>query len=159
MECKNCGYKTDNKKSFSNHIRYGCPIGKKSKECCKFCGELKPKRKPSEEGLFCNNKCYSLWRSKNLLGKKSPNYKDGKCNKRLLLRARLKFKIWRKAVFQRDNYVCQKCGDNKGGNLQAHHIKSFSKYPRLRYKLTNGITLCGECHKKTENYGYKKSGN
>ena len=108
------------------------------------------------EGLFCNNICYSLWRSKNLKCKKAPNYKYGKCKKRLLLRARLKFKEWRRAIFQRDNFTCQKCGDNKGGNLEAHHIKEFSKYPRLRYKLNNGLTLCRKCHKKTNNYGYKK---
>lgn len=157
MECKKCGYKTENKKSFSNHIRYGCPIGKKSNKKCKFCRQFKPKRKPSEEGLFCNNKCYSLWRSRVCIGKKAPNYKDGKCNQRLLLRARLKLKEWRREIFRRDKFTCQKCGDNKGGNLQAHHIKTFSKYPRLRYKLKNGITLCRECHKKTDNYGYKKS--
>lgn len=54
---------------------------------------------------------------------------------------------WRKKVFERDDYTCKMCG-KKGGNLNAHHIKSFKKYPELRLKLSNGLTLCEECHKK-----------
>jgi hypothetical protein len=96
------------------------------------------------------------WRSVNCIGNKSPNYKDGRCGERLLLRAGLKFKNWRKKVFKRDNYTCQHCGDNKGGNLEAHHIKEFSKYPKLRFNISNGITLCKVCHKKTNNYGFTK---
>jgi hypothetical protein len=63
MKCNICGYDTDNKKSMSNHTRYGC--SKKIKPStinCKYCGELLPKRKPSEQGLFCNNKCYFKWK-------------------------------------------------------------------------------------------------
>lgn len=54
---------------------------------------------------------------------------------------------WRKNVFERDDYTCQMCG-KKGGTLNAHHIKSFKKYPKLRLKLSNGVTLCDECHRK-----------
>ncbi len=54
---------------------------------------------------------------------------------------------WRKEVFERDEYTCQDCG-KKGGKLQAHHVKSWSKYPDERLKLFNGITLCVDCHAK-----------
>jgi 5-methylcytosine-specific restriction endonuclease McrA len=33
---------------------------------------------------------------------------------------------WRNEVYKRDNYTCQKCGDNTGGNLEAHHKKYLS---------------------------------
>ena len=156
MKCKSCDYKTKNKKSFSNHIRYGCN-GYEINKRCLHCGKILTKRiKPKEQGKFCDRICYGLWRSNNCLREKAPSYKDGRCKERLLIRARLPFKIWRKAVFQKDNYTCQKCGDNKGGNLEAHHIKSFAKYPELRFDVNNGLTLCIKCHERTENYGYSK---
>lgn len=61
---------------------------------------------------------------------------------------------WRKAVFNRDNYTCQKCG-KKGGKLNAHHIKPFARYPSLRLVIENGITLCTDCHKGEHKRGYK----
>ena len=55
--------------------------------------------------------------------------------------------------------VCQVCGArNRNGKnvyLSAHHIKSWSKYPKLRYLMSNGVTLCKDCHKKTPNFAYK----
>lgn len=60
-----------------------------------------------------------------------------------------KLKEWRESVFERDNYICQLCG-TRGGNLEAHHKKSWAKYPELRYKIENGITLCYGCHKKVD---------
>ncbi len=53
---------------------------------------------------------------------------------------------WRQGVFSRDDYICQRC-EQRGGKLNAHHIKSFKDYPKLRYKVSNGITLCVDCHK------------
>ena len=60
----------------------------------------------------------------------------------------VEYRQWRKNVFERDEYICQDCGDDKGGNLEAHHIKEFSKYPELGLELSNGITLCKTCHEK-----------
>lgn len=80
---------------------------------------------------------------------------------------------WRTAIFERDGYTCQKCGDDKGGNLNAHHITplatliadrrvmsnldlSTPEQRRIFIKmlladpeitsLDNGITLCQSCH-------------
>ena len=68
---------------------------------------------------------------------------------------------WRESVFKRDNFTCRKCGDNKGGNLEADHIKTFSEILK-RYniktlidaikckklwEISNGMTLCKDCHR------------
>lgn len=62
---------------------------------------------------------------------------------------------WRTAVFERDNYTCQMCGE-RGGRLQAHHIKPYKEHPELRHDLSNGQTLCVECHKRTDSFGWSK---
>jgi 5-methylcytosine-specific restriction endonuclease McrA len=61
---------------------------------------------------------------------------------------------WRNNVFERDNFTCQDC-DQIGGYLNADHIKPFAFYPELRFELSNGRTLCHDCHKKTDTYGVK----
>jgi 5-methylcytosine-specific restriction endonuclease McrA len=63
------------------------------------------------------------------------------------------YKKWRQAVFTRDNFRCQHCGSEE--HLEAHHIKPFSVAPELMYVVENGLTLCAECHKKTDSYGRK----
>jgi predicted restriction endonuclease len=60
------------------------------------------------------------------------------------MRASRTYQVWRKAVLKRDMYRCQKCGSRL--NLHVHHILPFSKYPELRFEVTNGITLCAGCH-------------
>lgn len=52
---------------------------------------------------------------------------------------------WRLSVFARDNYTCQLCG-YAGKKLEAHHIYKFKKFPKKRFIVKNGITLCKECH-------------
>lgn len=55
-------------------------------------------------------------------------------------------KIWRKEVFARDDYTCVMCGE-RGGKLHSHHIKSWAEYPMLRYEVSNGETVCINCHR------------
>ena len=85
-----------------------------------------------------------------LRGKNNPNWKGGGKNTAHYHRRLngVKLRRWREKVFKRDKYTCQDCDDNRGGNLQAHHIKEFAKYPKLRYRKANGITLCKPCHEK-----------
>jgi len=62
-----------------------------------------------------------------------------------------RYKKWREAVFKRDNYTCQKC-DKTNCYLEAHHIKSWTKYRKLRYVISNGQTLCYKCHQLTKQF-------
>jgi 5-methylcytosine-specific restriction endonuclease McrA len=69
-----------------------------------------------------------------------------------------KLNRWREKVYRRDDYTCQNCKDDRGGNLNAHHIYSWSHYPSLRYITNNGITLCERCHKDFHHtFGIKKN--
>jgi len=75
------------------------------------------------------------------------NWKGGKSRERNRLRQTPKYKEWRTQVFERDSYTCQECGQ-KGGELNAHHIKEFSEHEDLRFDTDNGKTLCKECHEE-----------
>jgi len=55
---------------------------------------------------------------------------------------------WRISVFKRDNFTCQHCGSSIGGSLNAHHIIPYAKDKSLRLEISNGITLCKDCHMK-----------
>lgn len=85
-------------------------------------------------------------------------WKGGIYPKHLAIRKSLEYRLWRDAVFKRDNYTCQECGDNRGHNLNADHIKPFALFPELRLDIDNGRTLCVGCHKKTDTYGRKVIG-
>jgi hypothetical protein len=60
---------------------------------------------------------------------------------------------WRKAIFERDDYTCQLCNE-RGGELNADHIQPFAYFKELRYELTNGRTLCVDCHRSTKTWGF-----
>lgn len=57
------------------------------------------------------------------------------------------YKKWRQQVYERDHYQCQWPGCGKNKKLNAHHIKTWSAYPALRFCRDNGITLCYQHHK------------
>lgn len=65
---------------------------------------------------------------------------------------RTEYIAWRTTVFERDAYTCQMCGE-RGGMLNAHHIKPWKDYPTLRHDIANGITLCLHCHKAVKHNG------
>jgi hypothetical protein len=102
-------------------------------------------------------------------GKKHHNWKGGASTVAVRLRATQRMKAWRMAIFERDGFRCVWCGDDRGGNLEADHIREISEiletlrkeegqeedflyrkaidYPPL-WDLSNGRTLCEDCHIK-----------
>jgi len=114
---------------------------------CKVCQNefyVKPWLVKKGWGNFCSRKCANSTYPK---GDKAPGWRGGVTSPNMLIRRSERMKQWRIAVFVRDQYTCFFCGVI-GGNLHAHHIKSFSKFPELRFELNNGITLCKICHRK-----------
>jgi len=97
-----------------------------------------------------------LQRSINLRGEKSHFWNGGISSENKIFRERIEYRIWRKTIFERDDWTCQLCGI-RGIKLHADHIKAFSLYPELRLEVSNGRTLCVECHKKTDTYGWKSN--
>ena len=85
------------------------------------------------------------------------NWKGGITPLIRLLRQTREYREWRLAVYARDKWTCQECERHcNSKNIVAHHKKSFKKYPGLRYRVENGITLCRKCHlknHKTATYG------
>lgn len=63
--------------------------------------------------------------------------------------------IWRKEVFERDDYTCQICKDSRGGKLVAHHLNGYHWDKDNRFNVDNGITICESHHKEFHcEYGY-----
>lgn len=100
----------------------------------------------------------SLSRRGKVLGASNPSWKGGVTLINHTIRNSAQYNEWRKTIFKRDNWSCVLCGDRqKSGHkviLQADHIKPFSLFPELRFSLDNGRTLCIDCHRKTDTYGF-----
>jgi 5-methylcytosine-specific restriction endonuclease McrA len=94
--------------------------------------------------------------SKLISGKNHYNWKGGITKVNNIIRRSLEYRLWREAVFSRDNWTCvwcgARCGKDKKIILNADHIKPFAYYPELRFSIDNGRTLCEECHKTTTTY-------
>lgn len=82
-------------------------------------------------------------------GKLAGNWKGGITTQNKLERKRFRIEV-QPQVFKRDVFKCLDCGATN--DLQVAHIKGWSKYPELRFKLSNCRTLCKNCHYK-ETFG------
>ena len=95
-------------------------------------------------------------------GENHPLWKGGITPVNQAIRQSLEYKLWRKEVFERDKYTCTWCGIRSGKGkavtLHADHIRQFAYYPESRFEISNGRTLCINCHKKTDTYCKKIDG-
>ena len=89
-------------------------------------------------------------------GQKNPSWIDGRTPLNKRIRHSVEYRLWKEAVFERDNWTCQFCG-TRGGELNADHIKPFAHHPDLRTSISNGRTLCVPCHRKTDTFGHRSS--
>lgn len=149
-------------------------LGKNNKpvffKTCSVCGvafEVKSWKLKWNKGKYCSRECScKVTNRKGLkrkntdkmslakMGEKNPSWKGGITPVNTKIRNSIENRLWREAVFARDNWICQCCGI-KGGELHAHHIKLFCDYPELRFAIDNGKTLCKLCHRKVHSNGDK----
>jgi 5-methylcytosine-specific restriction endonuclease McrA len=105
---------------------------------------------------YCSILCKRKGMAITMSGEKCPFWKGGKSYESKRIRKGIEWKLWREAVFKRDNYTCQDCGIRSGKGIKVelhpHHIKQYAIHIDLRFDINNGQTLCKECHKKTDTY-------
>lgn len=122
------------------------PLSKRGSKNSMFKSKLWIGKKHKEESkikMSCTKRKISLEKFNGFV---SRSYKTGYYSQ--------KYIQWRRDVFIRDEFTCRKCGKTHI-YITAHHIKSFAKHPKLRFAISNGLTLCEDCHKLTDNYGGK----
>lgn len=111
---------------------------------------------PHHKGCTTETCSTALKISLSKIGKKRPNmtgalhfnWKDGATPKAMKIRNSAEYAQWRKAVFLRDDYTCQRCGA-RGCKIEANHILAFATHPDIRLAVSNGETLCKPCHRMT----------
>jgi len=129
-------------------------IGKKSHNnrqimrVCKNCGRTQMVSPSFSKRPFCSRRCMAEWFSRNKKGKNHWNWQGGITEKESRNILYDGYKEWRKKVFKRDGYKCVVCGNNKSGELEAHHIKPVKTYKKLILNVSNGLTVCKRCHRK-----------
>lgn len=90
-------------------------------------------------------------------GNKSPLWRGGITPENIKIRNSIEYRLWREAVFARDNWTCQRCGQ-RGQKIHPHHVRNFAQFFDIRLAIDNGITLCENCHRAFHRkYGKKNN--
>ena len=118
---------------------------------CDCCGKIKSlmysnvvKNKAFKDGKYYCNKCVGKIY---LYGKHTSNHRRVNTD-----RIGLEYRMFKRNVLYRDNYKCVCCG--KKSPLEVHHLYSYNKYKDKIYEVSNGVTLCKNCHANFHNlYG------
>lgn len=114
---------------------------------CKQCG-IEFFGKPSAKRQFCSNRCKTI--AQDLTGPKNPRWRGG-------YRDSYRGPNWKaqsSKARERDNHTCQDCGRFQiKPLLPVHHKKAYRDFNgdyKKANRLSNLITLCRNCHSKTE---------
>lgn len=110
--------------------------------------------KDKTRGKCCSVKCRIEYTKSRISGENNYRWKGGLTSLNTLQRSQMITRKWSRLVKERDNFTCQKCGirSHKGLGkaviLNSHHKKAWKDHPELRWDVSNGITLCKDCHKQ-----------
>lgn len=61
------------------------------------------------------------------------------------------YREWRRLVWERDEFKCQIPDESCDKKFEAHHIVRWVEDEKLRYEVSNGITLCKKHHPRKNN--------
>jgi hypothetical protein len=141
------------RKKMSENYKYHVPKNSFKKGHIPWCKGIKGLIKPNKGSFKIGQNT----------GNEHPLWKGGITPLMTSIRHSFKYRQWISDVFTRDNYTCQEC-NKRGGTLNAHHIKEFSKIIEENkitaleqalnceelWNINNGKTLCEKCHNKTK---------
>lgn len=140
MKCKSCNFETNNKKSISNHLRYGCQFAELG-----YYPEIKERKKLENDKDWTNNG--------EKRRKKQREYLVSSAGKRMMSKRNKKFaknnpdkksvyhKVWyAKKTMKLEIKPCEICGSK---DAQAHH-PDYSKPLKV-------VWLCLKHHRIREN--------
>jgi len=92
----------------------------------------------------------------NQTGEGNSNWKGGSSGLMKTLQMSRDWALWREDVFKRDDYACRVCGSKE--HIEPHHIIPKTMRLDLIFEVSNGLTLCKECHKQLHHlYGGVKN--
>lgn len=150
------------------------------KYCSYACANKSYVKPNSKVTLVCEECCNPFEVYKSYLDKRRVRCCSKECDRKLRTKTQRKpneervnqkrirkgaeWRIWREKVFKRDNYTCQHCGIRSEAGIKVelhpHHIKPYALFPESRFDISNGLTLCKECHYKEHKEGevFKKYG-
>lgn len=148
ISCQRCGAPIRGQKFCSYECYWASKVGKSHTWGHKIAAALTGKPKSPEHTRRAALAKVGKPRP-DITGSNAPWWKGGLSSEREKVCKSLAYKAWRRAVFQRDDYTCQRCA-TRGGYLEAHHDLPYAFFPDLRFEILNGITLCRPCHDLTK---------
>lgn len=127
------------------------PLCNNKEILCEYCKKSIKRAKSLIERRnhhFCSQECRGKWQSENINGENSPLWNPNLTDKDRQGRRNIEgYSNWSYNVKFKYKFTCQCCGDNKGGNLESHHLNSYNWDKENRTNIDNGICLCKKCHK------------
>jgi hypothetical protein len=158
----------------SRYLGANSPNWKGGYPNCEMCGHKLSNRK-HKRCAKCRNfgrklsESHRLKLSLSKLGSKNPQFKDGLARIIKRIRTMYKYRLWKRKVFERDNFTCVICGSKT--RVVADHIVPFTFLIKSNgvidimsayncdslWNICNGRTLCEPCHKKTDTWGRKSA--